>query len=191
MPVGDCQAAYGAAAMSDGIRVRKGTLSLITDAGHQGLPHEAAPVITTLKTIFDRLNGDENGLIGGAHRMLQLDWLIDESKLVVEIDESQHFTTERLVTLRSYPADAEVAFSVSEYITLCEILRAGSDLYRAEKPARGFQRPGGRRAQRAYFDAVRDLVAPLSGWRVFRVPAGHNDGALAYRETRTRLRSVL
>jgi hypothetical protein len=46
-----------------------------------------------------------------------------------------------------------------------------ADNFRAAKPAVDFPRPGGRRAQRAYFDAVRDLVAPSFGWTVCRVPA--------------------
>jgi hypothetical protein len=40
---------------------------------------------------------------------------------------------------------------------------------------------GRRRAQRAYFDTCRDLIASLHGLRVLRVPAPERDGDLAYR----------
>jgi hypothetical protein len=40
---------------------------------------------------------------------------------------------------------------------------------------------GARRAQRAYFDSVRDLAAPVFGnGPVIRVPAADCDGAIAY-----------
>ncbi len=53
---------------------------------------------------------------------------------------------------RSTPPDASAAGSSSE-----------SD---PQTRSSYFPHIGGRRAQRAYFDAVRDLVAPSFGWRV-------------------------
>ena len=44
-----------------------------------------------------------------------------------------------------------------------------------------FPPSGGRRAQRAYFDSVGDLAAPVFGnGPVIRVPAPDCDGAIAY-----------
>ena len=71
------------------------------------------------------------------------------------------------------------------------VSRSGSDRYRADKEALAFRRPGGRRAKRAYLDAVRDLAAPITGWRVFRVAAAHGDGERAYQEVRGRLKALL
>jgi hypothetical protein len=39
---------------------------------------------------------------------------------------------------------------------------------------------GARRAQRAYFDAFRDLAAPSFGLRVLRIPAPECDGRLTF-----------
>ena len=39
------------------------------------------------------------------------------------------------------------------------------------KKAVDFPFPGGRTAQRAYFDACRDLLGPAFGYRVIRIPA--------------------
>ena len=79
---------------------------------------------------------------------------------IIEVDEIQHFTTDRLTTLRLYPGDIELGFGLSEYISLCETWRPTADRYRTAKPTQDFPHPGGRRAQRAYFDALRDLAAP-------------------------------
>lgn len=190
MPVGDCQRAYGAAAARDGVGLVPGSVPGLTDLGHLGID-PALAAHRHLRTIFDLLGGDPHDLELGAHRSLTMDWLLPDSQLVIEVDESQHFTSDRLVSLEAYPPDAGVCFSIDEYKQLCRILRGGSDKYRVAKEARGFRRNGGRRAQRAYFDAVRDLGAPTQGWRVFRVAAGHGDGALAYRESRKRLAALL
>jgi len=52
-----------------------------------------------------------------------------------------------------------------------------------------FPRTGGRRAQRAYFDAVRDPAAPFFGWRVLRVPAPGCDAAIAVARLKERIAS--
>jgi hypothetical protein len=176
MPVGECQANFGVMARADGLRLTHLTIAGLTDAGHLALP-DASPSRTSLSRIFEFLGGDEKDLAAGAHASLRHDWVAEDARLIVEVDESQHFMSDRLLTLRNYPPDADVCFSVVEYISPCEALAGGSDAYRIAKPTRAFRRQGGRRAQRAYFDAVCDLAAPHFGWRVFRVPAGHNDGA--------------
>jgi len=191
MPVGDCQRAFGLAATGDGVAgLVAGPVRGLTDLGHLGLDPEA-PTRQLLGEIFDRLGGDAYDLESGIHKPLPMDWVLPDHHLIIEVDESQHFTSHRLTTLDAYPADADVCFDIEEYKALCRVLRRGSDRYRAAKPARGFRRDGGRRAQRAYFDAVRDLAAPEFGWRVFRVAAGHGDGALAYRDARKALAELM
>lgn len=190
MPVGECQANFGVMARADGLRLTWHGIAGLTYAGHLALP-PASPNRAVLSKIFDLLGGDERDLAGGTHPTLRHDWVIDEPRIIIEVDESQHFTSDRLLTLRNYPPDPNVCFSVSEYITLCEALAGGSDQYRSAKPARAFRRHGGRRAQRAYFDAVRDLAAPEFGWRVFRVPAAHGDGLRAYLEVRRALKGLM
>jgi hypothetical protein len=190
MPVGMCQANFGVMAKVDGLMLSKVSIAGLTDAGHLALPADSASR-AVLAEIFRLLGGDEADLRAGIHLPLPHDWIAEGARLIIEVDESQHFTSDRLLTLQNYPADVGVTFSVSEYIGFCEALAAGSDRYRSAKPARGFRRPGGRRAQRAYFDAVRDLGAPVFGWRVFRVPAGHGDGKRAYLDVRQSLRALL
>ena len=79
------------------------------------------------------------------------------------------------MTRRRSPTDIE------RYRALIGNWHSRADRYRSAKPAADFPFAGGRRAQRAYFDACRDLVAPEAGLRVLRVPAPECDGAVAYR----------
>lgn len=103
------------------------------------------------------------------------------------MDESQHFTSFRLLTLDDYPADAPLGFDVEGYRALCAEWSPKSDKYRASKAAVGFG-DGGRQRQRAYHDALRDLAAPAMGCRpVVRVPAVDRDGRAAYGRGRDRL----
>lgn len=93
---------------------------------------------------------------------------------MLEVDELQHFTPYKSIALEAYPIDAELGFDLAEYISLCqrygmEALSKGPLGYRASKPEFPFEY--GRAAQRAYFDAFRDLLAPLHGLRpTLRIP---------------------
>lgn len=192
MPVGDCQRAFGDAARRDGVPLEVVTIEGLTDAGHVGLPTSARTAERVLRSIYVALGGDEDDLRAGGHRPLRTDWFHGPSGTAIEVDERQHFTTDRMATLRTYPTDVALGFDLREYISLCEAHRLASDRYRAAKEARGFRRHGGRRAQRAYFDAVRDLALPALGFApVVRIPVLDDDGAGAYRRVREPLRALL
>lgn len=137
--------------------------------------------LTTLGAIYEALGGSEDLLAGKrSGSSPRIDFLLAEHSVAVEVDEIQHFTSDRLRTLELYPADAPVLFDVDEYRELIGRWCGSADRYRAGKPTVDFPFPGGRRAQRAYFDAVRDLAAPGFGLRVLRVPAPECKGTLAF-----------
>jgi very-short-patch-repair endonuclease len=141
-----------------------------------------------LRTIYEWLGGDEDALAGKrAGSSPRPDFLLPLASLIVEVDEIQHFTTDRLRTLELYPEAALLAFDVGEYRTRISQWSSVANNYRAAKPAVDFPHPGGRRAQRAYFDAVRDLVAPSFGWTVRRVPAPECNATTATARLTTRL----
>jgi hypothetical protein len=98
---------------------------------------------------------------------------------IVELDEEQHFTSARLRTFELYPSDVRIVYDAADYRALARTLRMRADRYRASKRAVDFPFPGGRRAQRAYFDAVRDLLAPFFGLTVCRVPAPERNAGVA------------
>jgi hypothetical protein len=158
------------------IELERGTaVPWLTNRGHLN------PVLTSvvpettlgiLASIHQRLGGDEAALAGKrAGSSPRPDFVLGSTSLIVEVDEIQHFTSDRLVTLELYPRNAQLAFDVAQYRELIGRWRGIADKYRAAKPSVDFPHVGGRRAQRAYFDAVRDLVAPSFGWTVLRVPA--------------------
>ena len=126
-------------------------------------------VLQLLRDLFRSFGGDEAAL--GAKRAgsdPRPDIAFDERGWLVEYDEQQHFTSDRLVTFDCYPTDVDVAYNIDDYRALARRLSGTADRYRAAKKSTDFPFHGGRRSQRAYFDAVRDLVAPFFGLRVFR-----------------------
>ena len=91
---------------------------------------------------------------------------------LVEVDELQHFTTARTRALELYPAGAELGYDLDQYRRLCEHWHPKADKAFAHRTSADFPRTGGRQAQRAYNDALRDLLAPVfTGNPVIRIAA--------------------
>jgi hypothetical protein len=86
---------------------------------------------------------------------------------IVELDEIQHFSGERLVSLNRY-AGIRVDLDVPAYSELVATFRAVADKAWATKTAADFPFAGGRRAQRAYLDAVKGPLG--AGLRVSPAP---------------------
>lgn len=84
---------------------------------------------------------------------------------ILEVDEEQHFTAARALTLEHYPAGVRIGFDASQWLARCHT-RTGKER------GGGFARPrpplfpgeGGRHRQRAFRDALADLLPPLHGW---------------------------
>jgi hypothetical protein len=167
------------------------TVSWLSNRGHLNpILANVVPesILGTLSTIHQSLGGDEEALTAKrAGSSPWPDFFLHSAALIVEVDEIQHFTSDRLVTLEAYPKTVQLAFDVSEYRSLASQWSSVADSYRAAKPAVDFPRPGGRRAQRAYFDAVRDLIAPSFGWTVLRIPAPECDATTAAARLHERL----
>lgn len=187
MARGDTENAFQAAAAADGITLIRARVPWINQRGHLGLPPEAAPGFATMSNIFEALDGIESEQSAKRLTALPGDFLHPESGTFIEIDEHQHFTTFRLATLDRYPSDLKVGFDIDEYRELCRAWSAKADRYRAGKDAVGFG-ASGRQRQRAYNDALRDVVAPALGHPgVVRVAAPERDGTAAYLRVRDRL----
>jgi len=126
-----------------------------------------------LRSIYLALGGDETLLVrkrsGSDPR---LDFVLADHALAVEVDEIQHFTTERLRTLDLYPAAAEVCFDTGAYRTLISRWCTTGDRYRAAKPTVDFPFAGG--AARAA-GLLRRL--PRSGRAELRAARAANPGA--------------
>lgn len=169
MPVGDVERAVASAAADNGISlVAMPRVAWLNTHGHFSLPDAAAPAIPLLQQAFEALGGDKQEQLSKRWGSLPSDLLHPESRTMVEVDELQHFTSFRLRTLKAAPHES---VDIDRYSELCEQWSPKADRYRASKIAKGFPGPFGRARQRAYNDLLRDVVAPMMGYRMLRVPA--------------------
>lgn len=88
----------------------------------------------------------------------------DGSHRVLEIDESQHFNSSRSVTLRQYGPAIEVSFPITDWMKACERKRSleGGGFAKPKPPL--FPGEGGRHLQRAFRDALADVVPFAHGF---------------------------
>ena len=74
------------------------------------------------------------------------DFFVPNPGLVVEFDESQHFTLARKIALENYPEDIKLGFDKKRWIGLCEKINAKDN------------NPPYRDEQRAWYDTLRDFA---------------------------------
>lgn len=187
MPVGECQREFQQAAALDGVPLLSRRHGWLTQRGHLGLPPEVAEARDLLRKIFLALGGDEGLLASARTTTLTGDYFHQPTGSLVEVDEIQHFTSARLLSLTLYSPGQVLGFDLNEYRALCQQHSSRADRAFAHREAKAFG-PRGRQRQRAYNDALRDLAAPALGHPgVIRAPAVHQDGAAAWRSVRHRL----
>jgi hypothetical protein len=191
MARGDCQREFEEAAAEDGVVFTKQSFSWLCQRGHLELPDDVAQAREVLERIYVQLGGNLEELAAAPPTRLSGDFLHEPTGTLVEIDEQQHFTTARLRTLRLYPDHQPLGFELDEYIALCRRHQRQADRAFAHRAARGFG-AGGRQQQRAYYDALRDLVTPAMGHPpLIRIEAPHDNGRAAYQNHRERLLRAL
>lgn len=193
MARGDTQRAFAEAAAHDRIELVPQSVYWLNQRGHLGLPDDDVrrPVREALERIYLALGGDLEVLDGGRVTTLPGDFIHEPTGTLLEVDESQHFTSFRLATLDLYPDYVGLGFDVVAYRQLCKKWQKRSDGYYRTKAARGFG-VGGRQKQRAYYDALRDFATPAMGRPpLIRIEAAERDPADAYRRHRDELLAVL
>lgn len=121
---------------------------------------------TVLWKIFLSLGGSPDAMRSKRPQRLSPDGYLPGLNCLIEFDELQHFTEHRKTTLDHYPAAIPLGFDLGNYRTWCGVhadraFRKGPPGYR--KPKKEFPFDGGRVAQRALFDAYRDLLPPSHG----------------------------
>lgn len=149
---------------------------------------ECAAAWAPLSTIYRALTGQELPETAPPRERRRLDIIArypDGSQQAIEIDERQHFTAARAETYPHYPTDVALGYDPHLWLQRSQEL-AGRE------PGGGFARPcpplfpgpGGRHQQRAFRDALADLVPPQHGWlptvRIadFQIPATGQDDEL-------------
>jgi hypothetical protein len=188
---GDCQREFAVAAAEDAIELLPQSVPWLCERGHLALPSRASRAAVVLEEIYLALDGDLAMLATARPRRLPGDFLHGPTGTLIEVDESQHFTSARLATLDLYPTDVPLGFDLDHYKALCHRWRQTSDGYFRTKSARGFG-PSGRQRQRAYYDSLRDLAAPAMGHPpVIRIDAPLREGRAAYVANRERILALL
>jgi hypothetical protein len=91
------------------------------------------------------------GIQGKKNFVLAFDFFLPSVGVAIEFDERQHFTPLRAAALKAYPSKINLGFEKERWIQLSEQIRAGdnSPIYRDE--------------QRAFYDSIRDILAPRVG----------------------------
>jgi guanosine-3',5'-bis(diphosphate) 3'-pyrophosphohydrolase len=86
------------------------------------------------------------------------------ARRIIEIDEYQHFNGFRAATLRLYPKSNPALFPLKEWLKQCDAVQRlpGGDFASPRPPL--FPGAGGRHKQRAFRDALCDLLPPLHGF---------------------------
>ena len=130
------------------------------------LTNQVTPSERGLWQMFIDFKGNPKGMQGKRCCKLNPDGYLPEYNCIIEFDEVQHFTEYRLRTLMHYPSYFRFGFDIDAYRVWCiqhseRALKKGQSGYRKPKPEFPFQ--GGRAAQRALFDACRDLLPPRYG----------------------------
>ena len=146
----------------------------ITNQSPLGDDFPAPPRIRyRLMAIHARLGGDWSRLEAKRLAPLRFDFQV-EDRALIEVDERPHFSTARMSTLDFYE-DLDHALDVNLYRELCARFAERADRYQAKRDAADFPFPGGRSAQRAYFDAAKDLLSAAYGYRLIRLPAADDE----------------
>ncbi|MDD4497017.1 MAG: hypothetical protein PHV51_02520 [Methanosarcinaceae archaeon] len=125
------------------------------------LPEEymESPAYVDLAKIYDALIEHRGHVEFVKINHLRMDYYLPNQQLIVEFDESQHFTEARSITLGLYPDSLNTGFSVSEWQSLCQKLNTHDN------------NPPYRDEQRAWYDTLRDFLA-YNGYFTVRLYAG-------------------
>jgi len=117
-----------------------------------------------------------SGFVTAGHS-LYCDFLLPSERIIIEYDERQHFTVQRLRSLELYPTDFEMGFDRQEWISACDLIQAtdNSPPYRDE--------------QRAFYDFLRDFLAVRHGYQIVRIR--HSATDWTSRVAQTALEAVL
>jgi hypothetical protein len=151
----------------------------LTARGHLDpiVQREAPPdVLETLEELHRSLGGDRQALARKNAAPLRPDLIIPTTGQIVEVDEVQHFTSARQSSLRWYSPTFVLGFSVTDYRSLIDSWRARADAVFTRLWSPDFDFAGGRRAQRAYADALLDLLTPVfTGLPLLRLAVPDSD----------------
>jgi hypothetical protein len=174
------EAAVFTEARSQGVGLKLGSsMRWMTARGHLDpvVQRDAPPeIVDALDQLHGALGGNRSALSKKRAEPLHSDLVVASTGQLVEIDEVQHFTTARLDTLWWYPSKISFGFSIDDYRALIDTWKTKANAVFTQRWSPDFDFVGGRRAQRAYYDALKDWLAPtFTGYPVLRVAVPDGD----------------
>jgi hypothetical protein len=144
-----------------------------------------ASVLDALDALHEALGGDRRALQRAAATPLRHGLRVATTGQLVEIDDLAHLTGDRLASLSYYPDGVPVGFCTVQYRALIETWRDRASHVFTKRWNADFDFAGGRRARRAYEDALRDLLAPVfTGLPTLRLAAPDGDAHAAVDQLR-------
>ncbi len=164
----------------------------LTARGHLNpLVRREAPdaVIDALDEVHAALGGDRRALSHLPDTPLRPSMAVGHQH--VTVDDVGHLTSDRLVSLDHYPTTSALGFSLDAYRQLIEAWRQRAAAAFSRRWSPDFDFVGGRRARRAYEDAVRDLLTPVfTGLPLLRMASPDDDVAAVAESLGIRLAAV-
>ena len=147
----------------------------LTERGHLNpVVQSAAPadVIDALDELHEALGGDRRTLAKARDVATRPGFRVTTTDQLVEIDDVGHLTNDRLRSLAFYPSESALGFNLEQYRATIETWRERASRVFTKRWSADFDFAGGRRARRAYEDALRDLLAPVfTGLPLLRIAA--------------------
>lgn len=151
----------------------------LTERGHLDplvRDHAPAEIVDVLDEIHGALGGDHRVLSHRRRAPLPTGLRLAETGQLVAVDGVEHFTVDRLRSLGLYPAATVFGFDLDHYRGLIERWRQRASAVFTRRWSPDFDFVGGRRAHRAYEDALRDLLTPVfTGLPLLRVASPDGD----------------
>ncbi len=112
--------------------------------------HPRYPVLNDIYSALQNHRGYDK-FVRAAY--VDVDFFLPEQKMIVEFDESQHFTEPRKIAFFHYPSDLNLGFSRDTWMKHCDDIQA----YDIDPPFRD--------EQRAWYDTLRDFIPEMKGFR--------------------------
>jgi len=109
------------------------------------------PRYRELKEIYSSLNNYRGYSEFVRASYVDVDFFLPQQRIIVEFDESQHFTEPRRITLSLYPNDLKLGFSPEKWKKCCNDTQAHDE------------NPPFRDEQRAWYDTIRDFLPEMKG----------------------------
>lgn len=181
----ECEIGIAVEAAKDGVYLKPGRkFGWLNSAGPYGLGVSASTAFNPVMRIAMDLGGNLESMKALSRpAKLPVDLIHEESGIVFEVDELQHFTSHRRATFDHYPDDVRVSFNIEEYRQLCAQYSPRADKAFVKKTFNFGPKSRGR--QRAFYDALKDLSIPAAGLPpVIRIPVPDRDVVAAWKRSR-------